>query len=70
MSGWRKRQIEEKIMVINMDEFEDLLNEVTYTVAGKYKIGAGTILRRCDPVSFHVEYHTYCAQVEASIEEE
>lgn len=56
--------------MINMDEFEELLNEnKQITVLGR-KFGQGTILRKCDPIAFHVEYHTYCAAVEDAIEEE
>lgn len=55
--------------MITMDEFEDLLNEQEVKVLGR-KFGHGTILRKVDPVSFHVEYHTYCAAVEEAIEEE
>ena len=55
---------------INMDEFEDLMNEGTSVKVGRYSFGAGTILRRCDPVAFHVEYHTYCAAVEQEIDDD
>jgi hypothetical protein len=55
--------------MITENEFEELLNENSTTVLGRW-FGNGTILRKCDPVSFHVEYHTYCASVEDAIEEE
>lgn len=50
---------------VNMDEFEELLNDCNpTTVLGTYTFYAGTILRKMDPVAFHKEYHTYCAAVE------
>lgn len=55
--------------MITENEFEELLNENSTSVLGRW-FGNGTILRKCDPVSFHVEYHTYCASVEDAIEEE
>jgi hypothetical protein len=75
MSGWRKKQIlehKENDMSVNisMDDFEELMNESNVVRVGKYSFGRGTILRRCDPVAFHVEYCTYCASVEEAMDEE
>lgn len=75
MSGWRKKQIlehKENDMSVNisMDDFEDLMNDGPKIKFGRYSFGQGTILRRCDPISFHVEYTTYCAEVEQLIEVE
>ena len=75
MSGWRKRQIADKMendmsVNITMDEFEELMNEGPPVKIGKYSFGRGTILRRCEPVGFHIEYHTYCASVEEAMDEE
>lgn len=75
MSGWRKRQIADKMendmsVNISMDEFEELLNEGSRVGFGKYSFGYGTILRKCEPVGFHIEYCTYCAEVEQAMDEE
>lgn len=48
-----------------MDEFEDLLNERTCTtILGRHSFGAGTILRKCDPEQFNIEYHDWLAYLE------
>ena len=75
MSGWRKRQIlelKENDMSVNitMDEFEELMNEGPEVKLGKYSFGRGTILRKCEPVGFYIEYCTYCASVEEEMDNE
>ena len=54
---------------ITMDEYEDLLNEETVKV-GRLTFGVGTVLRRCDPLVFHIQYHTYCAAIEQEIDDD
>jgi hypothetical protein len=57
--------------MITMDDFEDLLNESNpMTVLGRHNFYAGTILRKCDPAAFAIEYHAYCAAVEEEMEAE
>lgn len=55
--------------MLTKDEFEVLLNENNIWVLGRW-FGPGTILRKCDPVSFDIEYNNYCHSVEDAIEEE
>ena len=57
--------------MITRDDFEDLLNEDSEQVAvcGHW-FSRGTILRRCDPELFNIEYHAYCHAVEEAIDEE
>jgi predicted Zn-ribbon and HTH transcriptional regulator len=55
--------------MVTMDEFEDLLNESTTTILGR-EFSNGTILRKCDPVAFSVEYHAYMHSIEDAMEEE
>lgn len=53
--------------MITIDEFEDLLNESFPQVTiGRSSFGKGTILRKCDPEQFKIEYHSYCDYCEAA----
>ena len=46
--------------MITIDEFEDLLNESFPQVTiGRSSYGKGTILRKCDPEQFKIEYHDW-----------
>jgi hypothetical protein len=55
--------------MVTMDEFEDLLNESTTTIFGR-EFSNGTILRKCDPAAFSVEYHAYMHSIEDAMDEE
>ena len=56
-------------MVYTMDDFEDTLNDEKTMILGKW-YGNGTLLRKIDPVQFHVEYHAYMHSIEDAMDEE
>lgn len=56
--------------MITIDEFEDLMNEGTQVSIGRYSFGHGTILRRCDLITFMQEYHDYVQSIEEAMDEE
>jgi hypothetical protein len=56
-------------MIYTMDDFEDTLNDEKTMILGKW-YGNGTLLRKIDPVQFHVEYHQYMSSMEEAMDEE
>lgn len=56
-------------MIYTMEDFEDVLNEEQISLLGK-SYGAGTLLRKVDPVQFNIEYHSYMNSIEDAMDEE
>lgn len=55
---------------ITEGDFEELLNEAPAVVILGRDYYPGTILRKCDPVQFNIEYWNYVHAVEEEIENE